>query len=81
MSILFSHYYSSLMYSGSDFLFKPVFLRGFSGSLHLVLSFVLLISWVCKKFKVGHSEGPKEMFKKRRVCACNLLFLVFLCLV
>ena len=69
------------MYSGSDFLFKPVFLRGFSGSLHLVLSFVLLISWVCKKFKVGHSEGPKEMFKKRRVCACNLLFLVFLCLV
>ncbi|KAM4102718.1 hypothetical protein ACJW30_06G023000 [Castanea mollissima] len=66
ISMLFSYYYSSLMYSGTDFLFKPVFLRGFSCSLHLVLSFVLFISWVCKKFKVGHSEGPNEKFKNRR---------------
>nr|POF14566.1 abc transporter c family member 3 [Quercus suber] len=60
MSILFSNYYSSLMYSGTDFLMKPVFLRWFSGSLHLVLLFVLFISWVCNKFKVAHSEGSKE---------------------
>ncbi|KAL4618714.1 hypothetical protein ACB092_06G030900 [Castanea dentata] len=66
MSILFSHYYSSLMYSGTDFLMKPVFLRGFSGSLHLVLLFVLFISWVCNKFKVAHSEGSKERFKNSK---------------
>uniref|UniRef100_A0A2N9FSY8 ABC transmembrane type-1 domain-containing protein n=1 Tax=Fagus sylvatica TaxID=28930 RepID=A0A2N9FSY8_FAGSY len=66
MSILFSNYYSSLMYSATDFLMKPVFLRGFSGSLHLVLLFVLFVSWVCNKFKVGHSEGLKEKFKKSR---------------
>ena len=28
MSIMFSHYYSSLMHSGTDFLMKPVFLHG-----------------------------------------------------
>uniref|UniRef100_A0A2N9EG28 ABC-type xenobiotic transporter n=1 Tax=Fagus sylvatica TaxID=28930 RepID=A0A2N9EG28_FAGSY len=66
MSVFFSHNYSSLMYSGTDFLMKPVFLRGFSGSLHLVLLFALFISWVCKKFKVDHSEGPKEKLKNRR---------------
>ncbi|KAK0598991.1 hypothetical protein LWI29_001319 [Acer saccharum] len=60
---------SSLLYSGTDFLLKPVFVRGFSGSLHLVLLLVLLVSWVCKKLKVGvsHSEGSKERFKNRRV--------------
>ncbi|KAK0600082.1 hypothetical protein LWI29_011477 [Acer saccharum] len=60
---------SSLMYSGTDFLLKPVFLRGFSGSLHLVLLLVLFVSWVCKKLKEGvsHSEGSKERFKNRRV--------------
>ncbi|KAK7857557.1 abc transporter c family member 3 [Quercus suber] len=66
MSILFSNYYSSLMYSGTDFLMKPVFLRWFSGSLHLVLLFVLFISWVCNKFKVAHSEGSKERFKNSK---------------
>ncbi|KAI9185271.1 hypothetical protein LWI28_005771 [Acer negundo] len=60
---------SSLMYSGTDFLLKPVFLRGFSGSLHLVLLLVLFVSWVCKKLRVGvcHSEESKERFKNRRV--------------
>ncbi|KAK7853535.1 abc transporter c family member 3 [Quercus suber] len=66
MSILFSHYYSSLMYSGTDFLMKPVFLRWFSGSLHLVLLFVLFISWVCNKFKVAHSEGSKKRFNNSK---------------
>ena len=66
MSILFSHYYSLNTYSGTDFLMKPVLLRGFSGSLHLLLLFVLFIKLVCNKFKVGHSEGPKERFKNMR---------------
>ncbi|KAE8125408.1 hypothetical protein FH972_020219 [Carpinus fangiana] len=48
------------MHSGAEFLLKPVFLRGFSVSLHLVLLFVLFISCVFKKCKVGHSEAPKE---------------------
>ena len=66
MSILFSHYYSLITYSGTDFLKKPVLLRGFSASLHLVLLFVLFIIWVYNKFKVGQREGPKERFKNIR---------------
>ena len=60
---------SSLMYPGTDLLLKPVFLRGFSASLHLILLLVLFVSWFCKKLKVGvsHSEGSKERFKNRRV--------------
>ncbi|XP_024158238.1 ABC transporter C family member 3 [Rosa chinensis] len=55
----------SFMYSGTDFLLKPIFIRGFSGSLHLLLLFVLLISWVWKKFKGGDGGGdPKEGFRK-----------------
>jgi ATP-binding cassette subfamily C (CFTR/MRP) protein 2 len=77
------------MYSATDFLMKPVFLRGFSGSLHLVLLFVLFVSWVCNKFKVGHSEGLKEKFKKSRglyykqaqICCLGIsLFSLVLCL-
>ncbi|XP_007217914.2 ABC transporter C family member 3 [Prunus persica] len=63
LSAFFSHYSSSFItYPGTDFLLKPVFIRGFSGSLHLVLLFVLLVSWVWKKFKVGDGEGPKQRF-------------------
>ncbi|KAM3744032.1 hypothetical protein ACB098_06G021100 [Castanea mollissima] len=73
MSILFSHYYSLIMYSGTDFLKKPVLLRGFSCSLHLGLLFVLfMIMWVCNKFKVGNSEGPKERFKNISLVLCLL---------
>ena len=89
MSIMFSHYYSSLMQSGTDFLMKPVFLRGVSGSSHLVLLFMLFISWVCNKFKVGHSEGPNGRFKNIRclfykqaqICCLGVsLFSLVLCL-
>ncbi|KAG2682550.1 hypothetical protein I3760_11G195600 [Carya illinoinensis] len=66
MSISFLHYHFSLLYSSTDFLLKPIFLRGFSGSLHLVLLFVLSISWLSKKFRAGDSEGPKERFKNTR---------------
>ena len=48
------------------FLSSKFLLLGFSGFLHLVLLFVLFIMWVCNKFKVGHSEGPKERFKNIR---------------
>ncbi|XP_059444810.1 ABC transporter C family member 3-like [Corylus avellana] len=92
MSVLFSRYYSSPMHSakGTDFLLKPVFLRGVSGSLHLVLLFVLFISWVCKKFNVGRGEGPKGRFENTRglyhkqstlfCCLCVSLFSLVLCL-
>ncbi|XP_040987173.1 ABC transporter C family member 3-like [Juglans microcarpa x Juglans regia] len=88
-SISFLHYYSSFLYSGTDFLLKPVFLRGFSGLLHLVLLFVLTISWVSKKFRARHSEGPKERFKNTRslyykltlICCLGVsLFSLVLCL-
>ncbi|CAL9018041.1 unnamed protein product [Prunus brigantina] len=63
LSAFFSHNSSSFItYPGTDFLLKPIFIRGFSGSLHLVLLFVLLVSWVWTKFKVGDGEGPKQRF-------------------
>ncbi|PON43468.1 ATP-binding cassette containing protein [Parasponia andersonii] len=57
------------MYPGTNILLKPVFLRGFSGSLHLVLVLLLFISWVCQKFKVGSQEGSKERSRNTR-CLC-----------
>ena len=63
---LFSHYYSSFMYAGTDFLLKHVFVRGLSASLHLVLLLVMFVSWLCKKFKVVNSEGPSQRLKKTR---------------
>jgi ATP-binding cassette subfamily C (CFTR/MRP) protein 2 len=66
LSILFSNYYSKVTYSGTDFLMKQVFLRGFSGTLHLFLLFFLFVSWTCKKFNVGNSEVSTERFKKTR---------------
>ncbi|KAF3445376.1 hypothetical protein FNV43_RR10552 [Rhamnella rubrinervis] len=66
--LAFSYSYSSsVMNSGTDFLLQPVFLRGISGSLHLVLFVVLFVTWVCKKLMVGHEEGPKERFKEIRI--------------
>ena len=70
------------------FLSSEFLLRGFSCSLHLVLLFVLFIMWVCNKFKVGHSEGPKERFKNIRclyhkqaqICLGVSVFSLVLCL-
>ncbi|KAJ0103692.1 hypothetical protein Patl1_03990 [Pistacia atlantica] len=62
---------SSLMDAGTGFLLKPIFIHGFSASLHLVLLLVLFVSWVCGKLKVrvGHdsTEESKERVKNRRV--------------
>ncbi|KAF2305607.1 hypothetical protein GH714_007003 [Hevea brasiliensis] len=60
----------SLMHSGTDFLFKPIFLRGFSGSLHLALLLALVVSFVCKKLWVGDSEGSKDRFNKNEKVLC-----------
>ena len=88
MTTLFSHYYS-FMYPGTDFLLKPVFVRGLSASLHLVLLLVMFISWLCKKFKVVNSEGPSQRLKETRclylkqtvICCLGVfLFSLVLCL-
>ncbi|KAG5546694.1 hypothetical protein RHGRI_018761 [Rhododendron griersonianum] len=62
MSFFHSHSYSSLMYTPSSFLLQPIFLRGFSGSLHLVLVLFLSITWVCRKIMRMNtpSEGPRR---------------------
>ncbi|XP_057980497.1 ABC transporter C family member 3-like [Malania oleifera] len=57
---------SLLMYPASDFLLKPIFSRGFSASLHLILCLVLIISWVCKIIKGGLVEGSKERYRNAR---------------
>ncbi|XP_062117924.1 ABC transporter C family member 3-like [Humulus lupulus] len=60
MSSFFSNFYSLQMYLSAHFLLKPVFLRGFTSSLHFILLFLLLLTWVSKKFKKSHHEGSKE---------------------
>ena len=71
------------------FLSSEFLLHGFSGSLHLVLLFMLFIMWVCNKFKVSHSEGPKERFnnikclyhKQAKICCLGVsVFSLMLCL-
>ncbi|XP_037494595.1 ABC transporter C family member 3 isoform X2 [Jatropha curcas] len=69
----------SLMYSGTDFLLKPIFLRGISGSLHLVLLFVFLLSFLFKKLRMGDSEDIKEKFDNNKSELCYKLAL-FCCL-
>ncbi|XP_031253303.1 ABC transporter C family member 3-like [Pistacia vera] len=62
------------MYSGTEFLLKPIFSRGVSASLHLVLLLVLLFSWVWRKLResVSHkTEGSKERFNRRGVLWYN----------
>ncbi|KAL4618710.1 hypothetical protein ACB092_06G030600 [Castanea dentata] len=77
------------MYPGTDFLLKPVFVRGLSASLHLVLLLVMFISWLCKKFKVVNSEGPSQRLMETRclylkqtvICCLGVsLFSLVLCL-
>ncbi|XP_062098735.1 ABC transporter C family member 3-like [Humulus lupulus] len=69
MPSFFLNFYSLQMYPSANFLLKPVFLRGFSGSLHFVLLFLLFVSWVSQKFKGSHREGSKERIKNAS-CLC-----------
>ncbi|KAM7280856.1 hypothetical protein ACFE04_007990 [Oxalis oulophora] len=53
-----------------DFLTKPIFIRGFSSSLHLVLLLLLFVTWVCTKFKGNNNNTTTSSsavgFKIRR---------------
>ncbi|KAK3032480.1 hypothetical protein RJ639_037293 [Escallonia herrerae] len=64
MSFLLSNSYS-LMQASSDFLLKTTFLRGFSGSLHLVLLIVLFLSWAFKKLRANDNEGAKRSVRNK----------------
>ncbi|XP_052290247.1 ABC transporter C family member 3-like isoform X2 [Citrus sinensis] len=70
LSTFFTFSSSSLiMLLGADFLLKPIFLRWFSCSLHLVLLVGLLVSWGWNKIKTGegdHNGGSREMFKNKK---------------
>ncbi|CAN1290509.1 ABC transporter C family member 3 [Linum perenne] len=50
------------------FLFKPIFLRGLSGSLHLLLLLVLFLWFLGKKFWVGDQNDGSSV--KHRRCLC-----------
>ncbi|KAL0443292.1 UNVERIFIED_CONTAM: ABC transporter C family member 3 [Sesamum latifolium] len=45
---------------GGDLLLNPVFLRFFTGSLHLVLLVVVFFSWVYKKLRSNGDESQKQ---------------------
>ncbi|KAH7524975.1 hypothetical protein FEM48_Zijuj06G0176200 [Ziziphus jujuba var. spinosa] len=66
--ILPYYYYSSVInLTGTEFLLKPAFLHGISGSLHLVLFLVLFVLWVWKKLiRDVHEEGLKQRVQKIR---------------
>ncbi|XP_022735021.1 ABC transporter C family member 3-like [Durio zibethinus] len=50
-----------------DFLLKPIFLHGFSASLHVVLLLFLLVIWVVNRVKEAGGEGSKERLRQRKV--------------
>ncbi|GAB4838226.1 Canalicular multispecific organic anion transporter 2 [Ancistrocladus abbreviatus] len=62
MAPLNLHFSPSQEYPAHDFLLNPIFLRGFSASLHSVLLFALSATWVCKKFpsRANHHQRSKE---------------------
>ncbi|KAK6934571.1 ABC transporter type 1, transmembrane domain [Dillenia turbinata] len=76
--------------SGTDFLLKPVFSRGFSASLHLVLLLSLFLLWVFKKFKMVDFEGFKQgswnarfLYYRQTLFCClflSMFSLIFCCL-
>ncbi|EXC22155.1 ABC transporter C family member 3 [Morus notabilis] len=80
-TFLSSNFFS---YPSTNFLPKPVFLRGVSGSLHFMLLFVFFISWMCHKWKGSNREGPKERSKNTKqtlfLCFGLSLFNLVLCL-
>ncbi|GAB2291483.1 Canalicular multispecific organic anion transporter 2 [Dionaea muscipula] len=78
---------SWVKYPHSDFLLNPIFLHGFSASLHTLLLIAMFLSWVCKKFRLqSTSRYSKEarFLYHRLVLSCSLVLslynLVFCCL-
>ncbi|KAL5564697.1 hypothetical protein UlMin_027861 [Ulmus minor] len=79
MSTFFSQFHPSLRNPNLDFFLKPVFLHGLSGLIHLLLLFLLFVSWVCLKFKVRSKNSKSFYFKQTLICslvvsAVNLIF-------
>ncbi|KAL6999150.1 Canalicular multispecific organic anion transporter 2 [Sarracenia purpurea var. burkii] len=67
MSVFLPPYHSFMNSPTNNFLLQPIFLRGFSGSFHLVLLLLLFISWICGKTSMGRGkEGPKPSIRKAR---------------
>ena len=84
MFCLFSHYYSSMMHHVTDFLLQPIFTRGVSASLNLVLLLVLVVYWVWKKVQVDHREkSERKGFRNagflyyKHSLVCSLVICVF----
>ncbi|KAL1074886.1 hypothetical protein V6Z11_D11G320200 [Gossypium hirsutum] len=68
-----------------DFLLKPIFLHGFSASLHLILLLLLLILWMVSRIKKVRREGSKErqiLWYKQTLACCFVVSVsnVVLCL-
>lgn len=68
LSIIFDSSYT-------DFLLNPISLRAVSGSLHLLLFLLLLISWVWRKINAGHSETRKCVIRNAKCLYYRLVFL------
>ncbi|PSR85387.1 ABC transporter C family member 3 like [Actinidia chinensis var. chinensis] len=75
---LYHHHSSSRKHTPSNFLLQPIFLHGFSGSLHMVLLLFLFVSWVWSKIKFGVIEAPEQSTIKTRFSHYKLT--LFCCL-
>ncbi|XVF70835.1 hypothetical protein PTKIN_Ptkin11bG0194000 [Pterospermum kingtungense] len=56
----------SFLLMSSNFILKPVFVHGFSASLHLVLLFCLLVLWAVSRVKEPGGQGSKERLRQRK---------------
>ncbi|XP_057486245.1 ABC transporter C family member 3-like [Actinidia eriantha] len=75
---LYHHHSSSRKHTPSNFLLQPIFLHGFSGSLHMVLLLFLFVSWVWSKIKFGVIGAPEQSTIKTRFSHYKLT--LFCCL-
>ncbi|XWS11329.1 hypothetical protein CRYUN_Cryun38cG0074400 [Craigia yunnanensis] len=50
-----------------DFILNPIFLHGFSASLHLVLLLLVLVFWVVSRIKEADGEDSKERSRQRKL--------------